>query len=447
MCGILVSSKEIKKPISNLLTNRGPDHTSITSAENINFVHTLLSMTGEFTPQPIFKNNVYFLLNGEIYNFDQNKEYLSDIFYIVDLYFEYEEKFVNYLEGEFSVVIIDFNKNTSYFATDIFGIKPLYYSIEESQFGVCSYEEPLIELGFQNVKKVEPSSMIKFCIKTHKVQKTIKYFEFELRQFKNKYDDWVDSFISAVEKRFKKTDKEIILPLSSGFDSGAIACAFKLLNINSTIYSFSNYEHVRILNKRLKLLDGFKKIYSKAKLTEKERELAIELIKDKCSIFDYGPNLKKDDSVFDGINDPGAHGLAFLLNEVKNDNRKIKILASGHGADEIMSNIDSYHFGEPNPEKFPENLEDIFPWQNFYFGTQSSYLSKEESISGGFGIEGRYPFLDKNVVQEFLNLNNNLKNKQFKAPIVYMLKKYKFPYRKERTITGRSVSVKSGFNA
>ena len=33
---------------------------------------------------------------------------------------------------------------------------------------------------------------------------------------------------------------------------------------------------------------------------------------------------------------------------------------------------------------------------------QSSYLAKEESITGGFGIEGRYPFLDKAVVQEFL---------------------------------------------
>ena len=136
-----------------------------------------------------------------------------------------------------------------------------------------------------------------------------------------------------------------------------------------------------------------------------------------------------------------------MLDIVKREDDDIKILASGHGADEIMSNIDSYHFGKPNPEIFPEDLEDIFPWQNFYFGTQSSYLAKEESISGGFGIEGRYPFLDKKVVQEYLSLNERLKNKEFKSPIVYFLKKHKYPYRKSRTLLGKKISVKSGFSA
>jgi hypothetical protein len=41
-------------------------------------------------------------------------------------------------------------------------------------------------------------------------------------------------------------------------------------------------------------------------------------------------------------------------------------------------------------------------WKNFYFGTQEIYLLKEESLTGGFGLEGRFPFLDKNVIQEFL---------------------------------------------
>ena len=163
-------------------------------------------------------------------------------------------------------------------------------------------------------------------------------------------------------------------------------------------------------------------------------------------MFSYGANLENQHHVFQGIDDPGAHGLAYLLNEAKSENPEIKILASGQGADEIMSNIQSYSFGNPNPESFPENLEEIFPWENFYYGTQSSYLAKEESISGGFGIEGRYPFLDKYVVQEFLNLDYKLKNKEFKAPLVHMLKKFKYPYRKGRTILGKKISVKSGFS-
>jgi len=112
-----------------------------------------------------------------------------------------------------------------------------------------------------------------------------------------------------------------------------------------------------------------------------------------------------------------------------------------------MSNIQAYNFGKPNPISFQEDLSKIFPWQNFYLGTQSSYLAREESITGGFGIEGRYPFLDKAVVQEFLWLDSSLKNKTFKSPIVNFLKKYNFPYRRNRNLLGQKVSVKSGFNA
>ena len=447
MCGILVSTKEISDPINALLVNRGPDYTNIKKDNGINFVHTLLSMTGKFTIQPVVKNNVYFLLNGEIYNYNKNKNYDSDIFYIIDLYFKYGEDFVRYLDGEFSIVIVDFDKNLALFCTDIFGIKPLYFGTKNNDFGVCSYEEPLLNIGFDKINKVEPSTLIRFSLKNRKIESKKKYFEFELKQYKQNYDEWVESFLDAITKRFKNTDKKIILPLSSGFDSGAISCAFELLNINSTFYSFFNYEHERVLKNRIKIIEKNNKVYTKKTLKEEERSHAIKLIKEKCSVFEYGPNLDKNSSVFDGINDPGAHGLAYLLDIVKREDDDIKILASGHGADEIMSNIDSYHFGKPNPEIFPEDLVDIFPWQNFYFGTQSSYLAKEESISGGFGIEGRYPFLDKKVVQEYLSLNERLKNKEFKSPIVYFLKKHRYPYRKSRTLLGKKISVKSGFSA
>lgn len=446
MCGILVSTSDISQPINKLLVNRGPDGIGLKNLEGINFLHTLLSMTGEFTQQPIVKDNVVFLLNGEIYNYKDKKYYPSDIYYIVDLYSKYGKDFVKYIDGEYSIVIADLNKNKLFFCTDIFGTKPLFFSNEESGFGISSYSEPLIELGFKNINKVEPSTLKVYDLKTFKLKSSNKYFEFELTQNKNNYDSWIDGFLSAVEKRFKDTDKKIILPLSSGFDSGAIASAFNYLGINATYYSFFNYEHEKVLKKRIKQIIKSEKIYVKQNLDEKERNFAKELINDKCSVFSYGANLENQEHVFQGIDDPGAHGLAYLLNEAKSDNQHIKILASGQGADEIMSNIQSYSFGKPNPEFFPDNLQEIFPWENFYFGTQSSYLAKEESISGGFGIEGRYPFLDKYLVQEYLNLNNDLKNKEFKAPIVHMLKKFKYPYRKGRTILGKKIPVKSGFS-
>ena len=71
----------------------------------------------------------------------------------------------------------------------------------------------------------------------------------------------------------------------------------------------------------------------------------------------------------------------------------------GSGGDEIISDyaID----GKPKYEHssfngiFPKDLREIFPkkWKSFYYGTQRSYLMKEEMIGGMHGIETRYPFL------------------------------------------------------
>lgn len=35
------------------------------------------------------------------------------------------------------------------------------------------------------------------------------------------------------------------------------------------------------------------------------------------------------------------------------------------------------------------------------------YLAKEESTAGAHGVETRYPFLDRNLVQEFLWLSSD----------------------------------------
>ena len=117
-----------------------------------------------------------------------------------------------------------------------------------------------------------------------------------------------------------------------------------------------------------------------------------------------------------------------MLSKMKMLSRDIKIIASGQGGDEIYSRDQSYTFCNPNPESFDSNLEKVFPWENFYDGAQMSYLSKEESIGGGYGMETRYPFLDKSVVQEYLNLIPALKNKFNKSPIHNFLLENQYPF-------------------
>jgi asparagine synthetase B (glutamine-hydrolysing) len=52
---------------------------------------------------------------------------------------------------------------------------------------------------------------------------------------------------------------------------------------------------------------------------------------------------------------------------------------------------------------------------------------KEEHVAGSYGIEARYPFLDRRVVQEFLALDSRLKNSRYKSALRAYLENNSFP--------------------
>ena len=138
--------------------------------------------------------------------------------------------------------------------------------------------------------------------------------------------------------------------------------------------------------------------------------------------------------------DKASVGLAAICDRAAK--REQKIYFSGQGADEIISdygfNGDKIYDHSSFGGKFPKDLEGFFPWHSFYDGTQIQYLNKEEYVAGSFGIETRYPFLDKDLVQEFLWLSVELKNKQYKAPLHHYLQINNFPF---------EVGIKTGFQA
>ena len=77
-------------------------------------------------------------------------------------------------------------------------------------------------------------------------------------------------------------------------------------------------------------------------------------------------------------------------------------------------------------------LEPIFPWASFYGSSQITYLTKEELVGGSYGIECRYPYLDRQVVQEFLWLTAELKNKFYKNVLHNYMVENNFPYSIEK---------------
>ncbi|MEO8446699.1 MAG: asparagine synthetase B, partial [bacterium] len=87
----------------------------------------------------------YFMIfNGEIYNYIELREDLikkgykfyskTDTEVLLNLYIEYKEKCLDYLNGMWSFVILDRERNILFGSRDRFGVKPFYYYSDKNQF-------------------------------------------------------------------------------------------------------------------------------------------------------------------------------------------------------------------------------------------------------------------------------------------------------------------------
>jgi len=111
-----------------------------------------------------------------------------------------------------------------------------------------------------------------------------------------------------------------------------------------------------------------------------------------------------------------------------------RTMLTGSGADETMTDYGfnglRFSYQSQFGGRFPNDtaLAALFPWSNFYGGSQRNYLAKDEYVTGAFGVEGRFPFLDAKVVQEQLSLAADLKNTYYKAASQLYMAKYRYPH-------------------
>ncbi len=406
MCGFLVYKE---KGNNFFIKRRGQDHTNKIKRHGLTFEHHLLSITGEFAPQPYEdkKEDIVAIYNGEIYNHKFKK---SDGENIIPLYKKYGEEFPSYLDGEWAIALYDFKKGIAIFTTDLFATKPIWRKGLE----VASYESGI---GGEKIK-ANTIEIIKFdvnILSQTEIKRKVVY-QFDLNQYKNTYDDWIAAFERAVKKR---STKDCFIGLSSGYDSGAIACTLEKQRQTYKAYIIEGREQKKILEQRMLCIHNYNYI-GKDQDFKKEQEWLNRNVEE----FRYNLPTKK------GIHqDSAALGLSMICSLAHSEGRKVYL--SGQGADEIISDYSLMPYQSTFKGKFPEKLK---IWKNFYDGCQCAYLGKEEYVAGSHSVETRYPFLDKDVVQEFLWLTPELKNKNYKAPIHDYLKRNNFPFDEEKKI-------------
>jgi asparagine synthetase B (glutamine-hydrolysing) len=422
---------------------RGPDKTNFATYTDIHgyhllFLHNLLDISGSACIQPyrnINTEELITLFNGEIYNFRQFATTSSDTQSIPIAFLKHGQELGNLLDGEYAITIYDVTKSCLHIFTDPFLTKPLYIgnTTDPSELGIATCESSLRLLGFSCVTPAIPNSYYKFSFSMNSMSTEHRFpaIIFDIEQINSNYLKWEESFLSAVEKRAKHGTHQPTVYLSSGYDSGAICLALNLLGIKYTTFSIAAGENVDILKRRIALnssafCDNFIVqeclSYDDIKSIQKDIITNVENFK-----YSHEDSPGKITSLHE---DDGAIGVNFISQKARELGKVVTL--SGCGADEIMSDYGFagekiYHHSQFGG-LFPANLNSFFPWKKFYGDTMRSYLFKDEYILGRHGVEGRYPFLDRDVVQQFLSLSPELKNTSYKAPLKYFFDKHNYPY-------------------
>jgi len=433
MCGIIVSTLNVPDDCSKFIKNRGPDEINKVTYNNIHFVHYLLHLTGEKTLQPLIENNIVCIFNGEIYNYkDIFNDANSDVYSILKAYESYGEDFVKYLDGEFAIVLFDFNENKLIISGDIFKTKPLFYSINKEEIIIASYISTCNRIKNQNYNTIEPNETLIYNLSTREITRRYKIYEFDLKQYKTSYDDYIKAFELSVIKRVPEQSVPLVT-LSSGLDSGAIACCLNKYNKDAIFMTINKNEDSTVIHQRKNILDN----HMILQLSQQEKKHWNKYLHENCEpcFWDwrYNPRVNR---VVDAFKMGSMLGKCKIITETKKIDNSIRVLLSGIGADEVMAHNSYYSCGFGNVDKFPNKLTDVFPWSNFFDGSMENYLRGDEYIGGCFSFETRYPFCDKDVVQEFLWLKPELKNvynnSNYKPPLLYYLDVNNFPYCKHK---------------
>lgn len=242
MCGIfayLGSSKTLQDLIHyfELIKHRGPDKTHIDQINGrLTFGFHRLSINGLQLSgdQPMTKDNIALICNGEIYNYKELEDHFgfkmtsgSDCEIILHLYLLLGfEDTIKRLEGEFAILLYDQNTDTLYAGRDRFGVRGLLYGSPHDQPSEHLFASEAISLSglVKHINHFPPA---------HYWSSEYNTFEpyFKLRPppitpkvtYKDATHIIHQLLVKSVNQRVRTTQRRICTLLSGGLDSTVVS--------------------------------------------------------------------------------------------------------------------------------------------------------------------------------------------------------------------------------
>ena len=384
--------------------HRGPDNTKdITYDINdfkLFFMFHRLAINGlsELGDQPINKKNCVVICNGEIYNYKDlifkhnlDRELLnghSDCEVIIDMYLKFGiVDTIKNLDGVFSFILFDFNKNLLFIGHDPIGVRSLYW-FNDNDLGFASEMKCLTELS-KNIKMFPPGTYAEYNLINKKLNMT-SYYDFIYPTI-NDDETLVRNNLrlklcKAVNKRLM-SEQPIGCLLSGGFDSSLItALTVKEIGQIKT-FSIGLPDSPDIIAAK-KVADYLKTDHTSIILSEDEMLKGID------------DTIKQIESY--DITTIRASTPMFLLSKYIKNNTNIKVIFSGEGADETSGSYLYFH-NAPNADEFKEETIRLVK-ENQYFD-----ILRADKTTAGAGLEIRVPFYDKEFVNYYMSVNPKFK--------------------------------------
>ena len=157
--------------MTRTITHRGPDDEGYYIAGPLGFGFRRLSiidLAGGHQPMSDQEESVWVIFNGEIYNFHELKSELeahghvfrtkSDTEVIVHGYKQWGDEVLNRLNGMFGLAIWDVRQRRLVLARDPFGIKLLYYRIDQGRLFFGSEMRP-VRAAMTDENEIDPVSL------------------------------------------------------------------------------------------------------------------------------------------------------------------------------------------------------------------------------------------------------------------------------------------------
>lgn len=440
MCGFFMAASEetcFKRRvfdrlnfINETIDPRGPDARSYYEQEGLFAIHTHLRITG-FQAQPLLYNSGVIIYNGEIYNEWKNSlndPNYSDAKTLQEVITGGGINALEDLDGEFAIAIYDSLAKTVTICTDTFGTKPVYYSARPGEVVVGSYDATIraFDEGLRSFR-VPANTLLVLDVETGTLISRRSLFKFDFsRQIAQDYDQCLHFLDLSLRKRTANSSIRYFVPLSGGHDSGFIAANLMDKGVHYECYSVPYLEDRDVLLKRIEILAANQIRTNVMELKAEEVQRMRLLLHEKLSIYRLiAPDFEEGNFPDpDFRNVPGFIATAIICERAKREGRKVQL--SGQGSDEILTD---YSTGSMRMSELKGNWTGLNkPWKNLMSGWNAVFLGASERIAGLFGIETRYPFLDRDLVQAFINLTPKLKSAKYKGPISDYFDKIKFPY-------------------